>query len=70
MAQVSTTEAMVNIMKNMGKIMGKATDNLNMNNIQATIEDFNMKLEEQQGINEMLEDAFDDDEDIEDDHVS
>ncbi len=61
---------MVNIMKGMGQILGKATDGVNMNNIQHTIEDFNMKLEEQQGINEMLEDAFDDDEEVEDDTVS
>ena len=53
----------------MGTILGKATDGINMNNIQHTIEDFNMKLEEQQGMNEMLEDAFETDEDVTDDAV-
>ena len=61
---------MVNIMKGMGQILGKATEGVNINNIQATIEDFNFKMEEQQGINEMLEDAFDADEDVIDDTVS
>lgn len=57
-------------MKGMGQILGKATEGVNINNIQATIEDFNFKMEEQQGINEMLEDAFDADEEVVDDTVS
>ena len=61
---------MVNIMKGMGQILGKATEGVNINNIQAVIEDFNFKMEEQQGINEMLEDAFDADEEVVDDTVS
>lgn len=60
---------MVNIMKGMGQILGKATEGVNINNIQATIEDFNFKMEEQQGINEMLEDAFDADEETIEDAV-
>ena len=69
-AQVSTTEAMVGIMKGMGDILGQATAQVNMGNIQAVIQDFNYKMEQQEGINEMLEDAFDADEDeIEDDAV-
>lgn len=68
LAGVSTTEAMVNIMKGMGQILGRATDAVNVNNVQYVIEDFNMKMEEQQGVNEMLSDAFDSD-DVETDDV-
>ena len=70
MAGVTTTEAMVSIMKGMGNILGKATDAVNVNNVQNVIEDFNMKMEEQQGVNEMLSDAFDDDTVDTDDAVS
>ena len=69
LASVATTEAMVNIMKGMGDLMGKATDSINVNNVQKVIEDFNMKLEQQQGVNEMLDDAFDQDDEIIDDDV-
>ena len=57
-------------MKGMGQILGKTAEGVNINNIQAVIEDFNFKMEEQQGINEMLEDAFDEDEEVVDDTVS
>ena len=56
-------------MKGMGTIMGKATDAINVNNVQNVIEDFNMKMEEQEGVNEMLNDAMDQDDDIVDDEV-
>ena len=68
-AQVSTTEAMVGIMKGMGDLLGKATAQVNMGNIQNVIQDFNYKMEQQEGINEMLEDVFDDEDEIEDDAV-
>lgn len=57
-------------MKGMGQILGKVTEGVDINNIQAVIEDFNFKMEEQQGMNEMLEDAFDGDEEVIDDTVS
>ena len=60
---------MVNIMKGMGQIMGKATDAINVNNVQKVIEDFNMKMEEQEGVNEMLNDAMDQDDNVVDDEV-
>ena len=66
---MSSTETMVDVMKTMGKIMGKTTEGININNVQAVVEDFNMKMEEQQGVNEMLEDAFGTDEDTADDVV-
>ena len=56
-------------MKGMGDILGKATNAINVGNVQNVIEDFNMKLEEQQGVNEMLDDAFEGDEDVADDQV-
>lgn len=66
---MSTTQAMVEIMKGMGQIMGKATEAINVNNIQHVVEDFNMKMEEQEGVNEMLNDVMDQDEDEVDDEV-
>ena len=50
--------------------MGKATDAIDVNNIQHVIEDFNMKMEAQEGVNEMLNDAMDDDDNVVDDDVS
>ena len=61
-AQVSTTEAMVSIMKGMGEIVGRTSENLNVNNIQAVIENFNMKMEESAGMQEVIDDAMADDE--------
>ena len=69
LATVSTTEAMVNVMKGMGQMMGKATDAININNVQKVVEDFNMKMEEQEGVNEMLDDAMDQEENQVDDEV-
>lgn len=60
-AQVSTTEAMVSVMKNMGDIIGKTTDGLNVNNIQAVIENFNVKMEEHANMAELIDDAMADD---------
>jgi charged multivesicular body protein 2A len=67
LASVSTTEAMVSIMKGMGQILGKATDSINVNNVQNVIEDFNMKLEEQANVNEMLDEAFETEDEVADD---
>ena len=64
LAQVSTTEAMVGIMKNMGTLLGKATDSVNMNNIQQTVEEFQMNMEKNENMNEMMSDAFEADEDV------
>ena len=49
--------------------MGKATDAINVNNVQNVVEDFNMKMEQQEGINEMLSDVMDQDEAEVDDEV-
>ena len=69
LAQVSTTEAMVGIMKNMGALLGKATDSVNMNNIQTVVEDFQMNMEKNENMNEMMSDAFEADEDEIEDHA-
>ncbi len=66
-AQVSSVEAMVTVMKNMGQYLNKANQGININNIQGVIENFNMKLEEQENIGEMMDDAMDVDEDEIDD---
>lgn len=66
---MSTTQAMVEVMKGMGQIMGKATDAINVNNVQNVVEDFNLKMEEQEGVNEMLGDVMDQDENEVDDEV-
>jgi hypothetical protein len=60
---------MVSIMKGMGEILGKATNSININNVQNVIEDFNMKLEEQAGVNEMLDEAFEGDDEVADDQA-
>lgn len=54
----------------MGTLLGKANAGVDMNNIQQVIEDFNLKMEQQENMGEMIQDAFDDDEeDIEDNEV-
>ena len=59
LASASTTQAMVGIMQQMGKIMGKTTNGLNVNNVQRIIEEFTIQQEKQESLNEMMEDAMD-----------
>ena len=56
-------------MRGMGEMMGKATSAINVNNVQQVIENFNMQMEQQEGVNEMLNDAMDQDENLVDDEV-
>ena len=65
--QVATTDAMVGIMRGMADVLGKSTGNVNINNIQGVIEQFNVRMEEQQGVNEMLEDVVGGDEAVAED---
>ena len=67
--QVSTTEAMIDVMKGMAGILGQSNAQINMGNINNVIQDFQMKMEQQEGLQEMMEDAFEDDDEIEDDAV-
>ena len=70
LAQVSTTTAMVDIMKGMGDLLGKATNNVDMNNINQVIQDFNYKMEQQEMMQEMMDDAMEDEDmDDEDEQV-
>ena len=70
LAQVSTTTAMVGIMKGMGDLLGKATNNVDMNNINQVIQDFNYKMEQQEMMQEMMDDAMEDEDmDDEDEQV-
>ena len=66
-ANIQTTDAMVNTMKNMAQIMGKSANSVDINNIQRTITEFNMNLEKQEAMGELVEDAMEmDQEEIED----
>lgn len=70
LAQITASTGMVEIMKKMGQLLNKSTQDVNVNNIQQVIEQFNMGLEQQENIGEMISDAMDQDEDeIEDDDV-
>ena len=70
LAQVSTTTAMVDIMKGMGDLLGRATNNVDMNNINQVIQDFNYKMEQQEMMQEMMDDAMEDEDmDDEDEQV-
>ena len=54
-------------MKNMGNIMKKTADSIDVNNIQKVITDFNMQLEKNEVVSELVSDAMDqDDDEIED----
>lgn len=54
-------------MKNMGSIMKKTADSIDVNNIQKVITDFNMQLEKNEVVSELVSDAMDqDDDEIED----
>lgn len=55
------------MMQKMGHLLDASNKNVNINNIQQVIEKFNISMEEQQNIGEMMEDAMDqDEEEIED----
>ena len=54
-------------MQGMTKLLGKSNQNVNINNIQQIIEGFNMQMEQQENIGEMMQDAFDQDEEEIDD---
>ena len=68
--QVTSGEAMVTVMKNMGQLMGKTTDGLNVNNIQNAIETFNLRMEEHENMTEMVDDVMaNDNNDVEENEV-
>jgi hypothetical protein len=67
LANITTSQALVETMKNMGTIMKKTADSIDVNNIQKVITDFNMQLEKNEVVSELVSDAMDqDDDEIED----
>ena len=67
LANIATTQALVDCMGNMSDIMGKTAKNIDINNIQTVITNFNTQYEKQNIISEMVEDAMDVEDDIGDD---
>lgn len=66
-ANISTTQTLVDTMKNMAGMLGKSSNAVDVNNIQKTITEFNVSLEKQQAMSELVEDAMDmDDEGVDD----
>ena len=59
LAQISSTTAMVEVMQKMGQLLNKSNQGININNIQQVIEQFNMGLEQQENMGEMIQDAMD-----------
>jgi len=67
LANVTTSQALVETMQKMGGIMNKTSNAVNINNVQATITQFNMAYEKQEIMGEMVGDALDMDGDDVDD---
>lgn len=66
-ANISTTQTLVDTMKNMAGMLGQTANAVDVNNIQHVITDFNVNLEKQNVMGEMMEDAMDmGDEEIDD----
>lgn len=66
-ANISTTDTLVNTMKNMAGILNKSANAIDVNSIQHIIADFNMSLEKNTVMGELVEDAMDMGEDEVDD---
>merc|ERR1712214_153677 len=67
LANISTTQALVETMGKMSDIMGKTANQIDINNIQTVITNFNTQYEKQNIISEMVEDAMDVEDDVGDD---
>ena len=59
LANVATTQTLVDTMKGVAGILSKTSQGVDMNNIQHVIHDFNMQMDKQQAMGEMMEDAMD-----------
>lgn len=67
-ANIQTTDTLVSTMKNMAGMLNQSANSIDINNIQHVITDFNMQMEKNAVMGELLEDAVDmGDEDIDDD---
>jgi len=58
---IATTDTMVNVMKEMTKILKINEGNLDMKNIQKTMGEFMMQMEKQEIISEQIQDVMDED---------
>merc|ERR1711879_712571 len=59
LANITTSQALVDTMQSMGKLMKNTAAKIDVNNIQKVIGDFNLQFEKQQIISEMVGDAMD-----------
>merc|ERR1712232_1030449 len=67
LANIQTTAQLTDTMQTMNKIMNRANEAIDVNNIQKTVTQFSMAMEKQNIIGEMIEDATEmDDMDVED----
>ena len=67
LANIATTQTLVDTMKGVAGILSKTSNQVNVNNIQQVITDFNMQMDKQTAMGEMMEDAMDmGDDDIDD----
>jgi len=59
LANIATTQTLVETMKGVAGMLNKTSAAVNVNNIQNVIQDFNMQMEKQGVMGEMMEDAMD-----------
>ena len=68
--QVATTEAMINVMKGLSGILGNNMANFDLSTMTSALQDFQIKMEEQEGMNDLMRDALLEEDEIEDDDVN
>jgi len=67
LANIATTQTLVDTMKGVAGMLNKTSESVNVNNIQHIIQDFNVQMDKQQAMGDMMEDAMDmGEEDIDD----
>lgn len=67
LANVATTQTLVDTMRGVAGMLNKTSNSVNVNNIQHVINDFNVQMDKQQAMGDMMEDAMDmGDEDVDD----
>ena len=57
MANITSTQTLVDTMRGMSAMMSKSAEGVNINNIQQVMTEFTMSMEKQQVMGEMVEDA-------------
>lgn len=67
LANIATTQTLVQTMKGVAGMLNKTSASIDVNNIQQVIQDFNLQMDKQQAMGDMMEDAMDmGEEDIDD----